>query len=451
MTPRAGLFMCLLGVAALAACATVPPAASSAASPRYPDYPVPDIPAALAVAPDVRDRHEDAWRRLQGGDLRGAAREFTAALAADPNMYPAETGLGFVRLAERQFEQAAARFRSAADRNADYLPAWRGRVQAELSLGRDAEAIDAIERVLALDPAETALRSQLDLLRFRELQSLIDAGRRFRQQNRYPDAVLSFERALALSPSSGVLHRELAVTEAAAGSFEEAESHARRAIALDANDAEAHAVLAAVLEEAGRVRDAADEYGRAIALDPRPEWRQRRDRLTASAERAGIPPEFRDVPTATTLTRAQAAAYIGTRLDALIQRAPRRVTEVATDIRGHWAAQWILPVTQAGVMEIFPNHTFQPAQTLRRGDLARVVAQLLALNPLRRMDLLRWQAMKPDFADLPASNLFYDAAAVAVSSGAMSARPGNRFAATDPATGPDLVEAIVRIEQIGGR
>jgi hypothetical protein len=102
-------------------------------------------------------------------------------------------------------------------------------------------------------------------------------------------------------------------------------------------------------------------------------------------------------------------------------------------------------------MEIFPNHTFQPAQTLRRGDLARVVAQLLALNPLRRMDLLRWQAMKPDFADLPASNLFYDAAAVAVSSGAMSARPGNRFAATDPATGPDLVEAIVRIEQIGGR
>jgi len=28
-----------------------------------------------------------------------------------------------------------------------------------------------------------------------------------------------------------------------------------------------------------------------------------------------------------------------------------------------------MSVTRAGVMDAFPNHTFQPAATLRRGDL----------------------------------------------------------------------------------
>lgn len=445
---RSALVLALSFVAP--ACVSVPAGPPPAVAPRYPDLPVPDVPAGMGSAA-VRDRHDAAWRRLQAGDVRSAARDYTAALQIDPEFYPAMTGLGLVRLAEREFELAAAFFDTATSRNPQYLPAWRGQVTAQLALGRDDHASAAIEQVLALDPSETALRRQLDLLRFRQLQSLIAAGRQARAANRLPEAVEAFDRAIALSPTSAVLHRELAEAEAASGRGAEAEVNVRRAIELDPNDAETHAVLAAVLEAQGRDREAADAYGRAVALDPRPEWREHSDRLDTRADLVVIPPEFRAVPTAQTVTRAQVAAFIGIRLDAAIGRVPGQATEVATDVRGHWAAPWILPVTRAGVMEIFPNHTFQPATLVRRGDLARIVVHLLEINPLRRMDVMRWQALRPRFADLPESNLFYAAAALAVSSGAMSARPGDRFMATDPATGPDLVSAIERIERISGR
>jgi hypothetical protein len=103
-------------------------------------------------------------------------------------------------------------------------------------------------------------------------------------------------------------------------------------------------------------------------------------------------------------------------------------------------------------MEVLPNHTFQPAATVRRADLAKVLEQLLAvLAAERQIDLGRWRASRPRFADLPPTNLFYNAAALAVASGAMDTRGGDRFEPTRPVTGAELVAAIERIEQLAGR
>ena len=50
-----------------------------------------------------------------------------------------------------------------------------------------------------------------------------------------------------------------------------------------------------------------------------------------------------------------------------------------TDTRGSWATPWIMAVTRAGVMEVYPNHTFQPAAVVRRGDLADAASRVLSL------------------------------------------------------------------------
>jgi tetratricopeptide (TPR) repeat protein len=441
----------VLLVLAISACAPKVAPVAPPASPRFPGYPEPVVPAALEASPDLRARHAAAWRRLQSGDVRGAARAFTDILRAQPAFYPAEAGLGFVRLADRDPDQAAVRFAAAAAKDDAYLPAWVGLADARIAAGRDADAIAALEKVIALDPTATEARARLDLLRFRQLPSLIEGGQRARRAGQAAEARRLLGQALALSPASGVIHLELALVELDAGDMAAALRHARRATEVDPNNAEAHAALARTFEAAGNPSGAAAAYARAVEIDPRPEWRERVAALSERADLAVIPAEFREVPTAATVTRAQVAAYLGTRLDALIARAPARSTSVATDIRGHWAAPWILPVTRAGIMEIQPNHTFQPAETLRRGDLAQVVSRLLALIPQRQMDLARWRAAKPRFADLPATNVFYPSAALAVAAGAMSTRAGSRFDATQPASGPDLAAAVARIEQISGR
>ncbi len=442
----------IAAVMLVAGCASRTRPVAVPGAPAFPDYPRLEIPANLRVAEDVRDRHELAWQHLQARDLRNANREFNESLKRSATFYPAETGLGFVALAGRDFKQAASRFSAALAKNDRYLPAWLGLADAHVGLGNDVEAIAALERALEIDPKREALRDRLELLRFKEVQSLIGAGQRARQANRYDEAARLLERALTLSPSSTIILRELSALETARGSLDAAEEHARRAIQIDANDAESHAVLGAVLEARQQYRDAAAAYGRAAAIDPRPIWRERSTALREKANLSAIPPEFRDLPAAAAVSRAQVAALIGTRLEVLVERAPKNVAAVATDVRTHWAAPWILPITQAGIMEVLPNHTFQPAATVRRADLAKVLEQLLAvLAAERQIDLGRWRASRPRFADLPPTNLFYNAAALAVASGAMDTREGDRFEPTRPVTGAELVAAIERIEQLAGR
>jgi tetratricopeptide (TPR) repeat protein len=442
--------MTALVVAGCASTPRTPPAAPGA--PKFPDYPRLEIPANLRVSQDILTRHETAWQQLQAGDLRNANRSFTDVLKRSDTFYPAETGLGFLALAGRDFKQAAARFASVVAKNDRYLPAWLGMADAQVGLGHDGEAIAAMERVLELDPKREALRSRLELLRFKEVQTLIANGQRARQGGRFDEASRLLERALTLSPSSAVILRELGAVETAQGSLDAAEAHIRRAIEIDRNDGESQAALGALLEARGQYREASAAYGRAAAIEPRSGWRERSTALREKANNSEIPAEFRDLGSAATVSRAQVAALIGTRLNEMIERAPRRVTAVATDVRDHWAAPWILPVTQAGVMEILPNHTFQPAATVRRADLARVVSRLLALVASeRQLDLARWRAARPRFPDMPATNLSYNAAALAVSSGAMDTPDGDRFLPTRPVTGTELVAAIDRIEQLAGR
>jgi hypothetical protein len=122
-----------------------------------------------------------------------------------------------------------------------------------------------------------------------------------------------------------------------------------------------------------------------------------------------------------------------------------------TDVRTHWAAPWIASLTETGVMDAFANHTFQPASRVRRGDLARVAAELVAMAAAssgRQADLVRWRAARPKFSDVPSTNVFYRSAALAVSAGAMSAASPGAFDPTRAATGADLVALVSRIEQL---
>jgi tetratricopeptide (TPR) repeat protein len=440
-----------VAIVAAVGCAPKRPAVTTAPSePKYPSYPVPEIPAALGVDPAVRTLHDDSWRALQAGNLTGASRGFLEALKLSPTFYPSETALGFVRLAEQNPKDAAVRFTSALNLNDRYLPAWQGLAEAHLALGDEGAAIPALERILVLDPSLDAVRTKLEVLRLRQVQLLVESGRRARSAGRLSEAQANLERALKLSPASAAILVELAIVETAAGSLGAAESHARRAIELDGNDAEAHAALGAALEASGRPLDASPAYARAATLDPRPAWKERSERLREKAETVAVPAEFRDIATAQIVTRAQVAAMLGLRLTKLVRNSTRQTSVVVTDVRGHWAEPWILMVTQSGLMTVFPNHTFQPQALVRRSDLALILTHVLEQVGTPE-ELAKWKAARPRFVDLPVTNVFYPAAALAVSSGAMAMQEGNRFAPTRSVTGAMVVSVVERIEQLAAR
>jgi tetratricopeptide (TPR) repeat protein len=439
-------------VVAISSCVpTNPPATPASAGLRFPAYPMPEIPASLQVDVRVRAAHEEGWARFQAGDLRRARSAVQDALKRSPTFYPGLTALGFIELASKHPKPAAELFSGVLARAERYLPAWIGQAEASLALGHDAEAVAAMERVLALDPKRDAIRGRLELVRLRLVQSLIETGRQARAAGQFDRARQALQDALSRSPASTLILHELVHVERAAGHVQDAETYARKALQLDPKDADAHALLAELLAERGQLTDAAAAYDRAAGLEEREEWRKASAELKAKARAAALPAEFANVVRANAVTRGQVAAFIGIKLESVIARAPARPVDIATDVRRHWAAPWIVRVTRAGVMSVFPNHTFQPGAVMSRASLASVISELLRLGVSRVADVAKWQAARPRFPDLPASHVGYRAAAFAVASGAMTTNARGELEPTRPASGADLDAAVRRIESLASR
>lgn len=430
------------------ACAARTVPAPVVTTPRYPDFLMPPVPPALSGTAAAA-AHDRAWRFLQAGDLRSAEREAGMALQASAAFYPAETASGYIALARKDVKGALSHFDGALERQPRYVSALVGRGRALQALERDEEAIAAYQAALAQDAGLTDLSRQVDLLRFRGAERQIAQARQAARANQVDEARSAYTRAIASSPDSAFLYRELAVLERQAGEDDAALGHFRKAVELDPSDAAAIGQVAEILEAKGELEAALKSYGEALALEPSDRLRQRRDALGARMELARLPEEFRAIESASAITRAQLAALIGVRLARQLDAFPATEPGVITDIRGDWAERWIVNVARAGVMEPYANHTFQPRAIVQRADLAPVAGRLIVrLSPPQQAKT--WQTAQTTFSDLSPGHLAYPAASTAVASGAMTSTADGAFRPAQPVTGAEAIAMVDRVLRLAG-
>jgi len=443
MEVRAYFALLMATFALLTACAvkTAPPLPPTL---KYPEFVYPSaVPAAAAQAAAV-DR---GWRYLQNDDLVNADREFSAALKAVPDFAPARTGEAYVALARQEYMRALSQFDLALRAAPSYAPALAGKGQALLSVNRDTEARAAFEAALAADPSLVNLASRIDVLKFREIQSLIAAARDAMGAGRLEEARGAYQRAIAATPDSSVLYRELGIVERRRGDAAAALEQFNRAVALDPADAIALAQAGELLEERGDFAGAETAYRNAANADPFAGYERKAEAAAAKARDARLPQEFRALPSADRITRGDLAALIGIRLDDVLRLAPGTPV-VTTDTAGHWAAPWIAQVVAAGVLPAFDNHTFQPRAALRRADLAEAVSTLLQLIARTNPALQARLAAKPAIADMSAAHLNYPAVAAAVAAGVLPLLDGGRFEIDRPVSGAEAIAAIDRLRAL---
>ena len=437
--------LCLCGLWALAGCATRTVTPPTPTAPRHPEFLYPVVPT--GVPPVQATRIETGWQFLQADNLRNAEREFQAALKQEPAFHPAEAGLGYMELARKDPKDAVPHFDRALKAEPSYVPALVGRGQALLELQRDGDALASFEAALKLDPKLTNLQGRIDVLRFRAVQDNLARAKAAMDAARWEEARAAYLQAIAASPESAFLYRDLGLVERKSGDTAAALEHFRKAVTLDPNDARSQAQIAAILEEQGDAPGALEAYQRARSIDPSevPE-----DTLTRVRERAALamlPPEYRAIPTTEAVTRADLASLIGVRLAPLLAQArPRQV--VITDVRNNWAQQWILPVVRAGVMDTQPNYTFQPATRVRRSDLANAVSRVLTLVAARSPEAAKaWQGARPKIADVPPGHLSYPAVSQSVAAGIMPLENG-AFQLLRPVTGTEALDVIGKLEAL---
>jgi tetratricopeptide (TPR) repeat protein len=429
----------------IGACAKKAPPPSVSATPKYTEFVFPAVPEGLKRS-SAAPLHDIGWRYLQIDDLGSAEREFSQALKQDRAFYPARAGEGYVSLAHRDYDKAITAFDATLAANTAYVPAIVGRGQALLGLRRDGEALAAFEQALAVDPSMTDLARRVEVLRFRNVQDVIERARAAAAGGRLDEARTTYEQAIATSPESAFLYHELGVIEQRQGNGDRALEHLRKAADLDPTDSAAFIEIGRILEARQQFDAALASYRKANDLDPSPELSERIRAAAAKAREAALPAEFKAIGQSAQLTRGELAALLGIRLEPLLRAAPARQV-VVTDLRNHWAAPWITLVVNAGVLDAFENHTFQPQGRVRRADLATAVSRVVALIAQRRPDLRQKMAERPRVADMSAGHLDYPAVAVAVSTGVLSLNDG-RFQVSRQVSGAEAIDAVMRLQNL---
>ncbi len=423
----------------------VPPVVTA---PRYPDYIFPTLTEPNARQAELLQEHDAAWRWFQAGDLARAEAGFMAILKRSPQFYPSEAALGYLELARKNFEPAVARFDRVLQSNAEYVPALVGRGETMLALSRESEALTSFETAVKLDPQLQTIARRVEVLRARAQQENVAAARRAVQANRLDEAARLYERAIAASPESAFLVRDLADVEAKQGKTDQALARYRRAIEMDPSDAASRIRIGEMLDALGDLEGAHRMFTEANTLEPSADLRRRLAAIDARLAYLKLPAEYRAIPEAASISRGDLAALIGLRLQPLLERAPAQAV-VITDARNHWASEWIMATAHAGVMEAYENHTFQPRNIVRRSDLAQSVAQMLKIIAAGRPQLLKdWQSRMQKMSDVGVSNLHYADASLSVAAGIIPLDNGNAFQLSRAVSGAEAIEAITAIERL---
>jgi tetratricopeptide (TPR) repeat protein len=437
----------------LAGCAKKAPSAVPT-GPVFPQFAFPAVPDTLEAANQTAsEAHREAWNLLQGGNAKAAARKFSSVVKDAPAFYPADAGLGYTALAQHDYHAALNGFDKALVAAPDYLPALLGRAEALEATNQVADAVAALDAVVRVDPTRTDLKTKADSLRFRGIEDLVAQARKAQQggPSKVDEARSAYERAIQFSPESAFLYRELASVEKQANQLDRADQQIQTALRLDPKDAAAHALAAEIADARGNLKLALDEYQKASDLGGagRADLPDRIKDVEKRLALASMPEAFRNLGTAPHVTRADLAALLGVHLETWLAQLPQVAPGLMTDIRDHWAERWILPVTRAGLMEVYQNHTFQPDTPIDRATLARVVSRALNLVAARDEALAqRWGQARPTFNDLPPTHVSYPAAALAVAAGVLQNGADNNFEPTKPVSGSEALAVIARLEAL---
>lgn len=419
---------------AVGACApkTLPP------PPESQDYVYPAPRPEAGVSSSERESLEKAWRKVQAGDVAGAVRDYRKLLQRHPGLVPAETGLAYAHLRSGQEQAAAAQFLAVLEDAPDYVPALVGAGTTALSRGDADAALSLYQQALEVSPGDPLVRKRAAGLKLQVTERHLSAARVAEGAGDQEIAAEEYRAALEVAPELAEVRLSLAEIEVAGGDPEAAVATLRDD---PSGNREVKRRLGQVLLGQGEYEEARAVYEDLVASDPGDtEAREGRRAAQEALDDQAQPDEYRRIAAAERATRADLAALLAVKVTAL-SRLPTSEPRLAVDISGSWARGSIATVVGLGLMEVYPNHTFKPRETVRRADLARASSSVLVR--------LGWRGgAGPEPSDMRPSHLDHDAVRRTVGAGLMELGPSGEFEPWRPVSGREAEEVVEKLSRL---
>jgi tetratricopeptide (TPR) repeat protein len=121
--------------------------------------------------PDSRDLFNDATELAELGRLDEALTLFQSLIRTDPNNATIWNNIGIIQFRQGKYLDAVNAFGQAADIDPQFTNALFNKSLALVHLGKDTEALKALDKVLKLSPHDMEAQSQRALITRKMAQS----------------------------------------------------------------------------------------------------------------------------------------------------------------------------------------------------------------------------------------------------------------------------------------
>jgi tetratricopeptide (TPR) repeat protein len=432
---RAGRLAALALLLAAAACAKRP----VVPIPEAEDYVFP-APAAGELSADEARALRSAWNDVLAADSRSALRRLAKLRAKAPGRASLDAAVAYALLRAGRADEAQAGFERVLESSPAYLPALVGGGTAALRRGDASGALDLYRRAQSLAPADAVVRKRVASLKLQVADRCIGRAEEALAAGDLEGATREYRGAIAAAPEVAGLRLSLADVLLK----QEDTEGAVAALASDpTGDRQVRLRLGGVFLQQGDYERAEGVYAALLARDPGDATaRAGLSAVRDGREAATMPEEYRRIPDAPRVTRADLAALMMVRIKGL-RRAPPGEPQVAVDIAGSWAREQIASALAMDVLDVYPNHTFQPGAVVRRVDVARAAARVL--------ERVGWpRAAAPEPTDMTRAHLDYDAVERALGAGVMGLTPSGAFEPWRPVSGKEALEVVDSLARLAG-
>ncbi len=381
-----------------------------------------------------------AWGDVLAGDAASARRRLQKLRRPGATRPSVETALAFAELRAGRSDGAAQAFAAVLAGAPRFVPALVGAGSTAAHAGDLDAALDYYRRAASVSAGEPVVRKRLGALKLQVTERHLGRAQLAIEAADLAAAIEEYRLALDAAPEVTGVRLDLADLLQKAG-------ETSAAVAVLASDPSGERPvklrLAAVLADSEQFAQALAVYRELLDRDPADEAARAGEALVRERlETSLMPEEYRRIPSAVQLTRAELAALLVVRVKALRRVAPGE-PQVAVDISGSWAREQIPSALALEVMDVYPNHTFQPGAIVRRIDLARAAGRML--------DRLGWpRAAAPVPADMPRSHLDFDAVERVLGAGLMGLTPAGAFEPWRPVSGPEAMEVVDALARLVG-
>lgn len=410
--------------------------------PPPPSLYIESLPASIVAEFSLEERilAEEAWETLNQGEGKKAEKQISKLGTQNP-IY--NVGLAYAYFLQNRLQRAEEFFKVALKDLPDMTLIHSGLAQIYREKGRDDRAFAEFREILKREPEHPWAKQQYEIFKNKKFdESLLEAKAAIAAGDT-EGSKEAYLKALYYAPQSTEAHLVLADIYKKENKLQNALVHLLAASSSEPKNTEILKDYAEALYQAAQYTKSLKIYEKLQYLEP--ENKQIMNRIESIKNRLGIyelPTRYNSIAFSEAVSKEEIAALLVVKFKGILDEVPG-TPPIIIDIATSWASQFILQVTSLGILDVYPNHTFQPKKIVTRAEMAEILLRLI--NYLEKKGYKFIPQILPEriqISDVASHNYYYKAIIQILSYNIMDFSLNREFNPDLPVSGQESIRLL---------